>query len=105
MADLVQVPIERVPAESLYALLEEFATRDGTDYGAQETPLHERVAQLHRQLAAGKAQLLFDVSNESWDIVAADQVDALHGMLTEDLNSKGQSVEATFEMQPPSADD
>lgn len=77
MAEFVQVPIEKVPEESLLALLEEFATRDGTDYGAAETLVSTRVEQLRGQLRSGKAQLLFDVSSESWDIVASDEVPKL----------------------------
>ena len=72
MAEFVQVPVERVPAETLNALLEEFASRDGTDYGAQETPLETRVASLTARLRGGSLQLLFDVSSESWDILATD---------------------------------
>lgn len=74
MANLVEVPPARIPRESLQALLEEFATRDGTDYGEQETSVQERVAQLQRLLGNGKLRLLFNVEDERWDIVAAERV-------------------------------
>ncbi|WP_439106793.1 YheU family protein [Congregibacter sp.] len=77
MADLVKVPLARVPEEHLQALLEEYASRDGTDYGAQETSLRERVEQLLAQLRADKLQLLFDVDSEEWDIVSAEEAERL----------------------------
>ena len=72
MADFVAVPLERLPEGTLQHLLEEFCSRDGTDYGASETPLAARVEQLHARLRAGDARLLFDAASEQWDIVAAD---------------------------------
>ncbi|WP_439102603.1 YheU family protein [Congregibacter sp.] len=72
MAAFVKVPAERVPEKQLHALLEEFASRDGTDYGARETTMEERVKRLLAQLRAEKIQLLFDVDSEQWDLLAAD---------------------------------
>ena len=39
MAEFVMVPPQRLQAEVLQALLEEFASRDGTDYGERECTL------------------------------------------------------------------
>lgn len=72
MAQLVSVPPSRVPTESLQGLLEEFASRDGTDYGARETPLDERVRQLRARLDAGEVELLFDLASETWDLLPRD---------------------------------
>ncbi|MDP5054718.1 MAG: YheU family protein [Congregibacter sp.] len=72
MSDFVTVPWSRVPAQQLQSLLEEYASRDGTDYGAQETILEARVGQLGAQLRSGKLLLMFDVDSEQWDIVSAD---------------------------------
>ncbi|MEO0437268.1 MAG: YheU family protein [Pseudomonadota bacterium] len=69
MSDYVQVPLERVPGATLDALLEEFASRDGTDYGERETALSVRVGQLHKQLIAGDVQLIFHTLDENWDLV------------------------------------
>lgn len=72
MAEFVRVPIERVPAENLQALLEEYASRDGTDYGEHETSLERRVGQLRARLSAGELQLVYDVSSEEWDLISAE---------------------------------
>ncbi len=73
MTEFIRVPIERIEPETLDGLLQEFASRDGTDYGERETPLHERVAQLRRQLGASELQLLFHPETQSWDLVPREQ--------------------------------
>lgn len=79
MADFVRVPPERVPETSLKALLEEFASRDGTDYGARETPLSARVNQLRDGLRRGALALLFDADSQTWDVLSADNARLLLG--------------------------
>ena len=79
--------MERVPADTLNALLEEFASRDGTDYGAQETPLETRVSRLSTQLRSGTLRLMFDVSTESWDILARDDAERLLSVNAADAGS------------------
>lgn len=73
MAAFVSVPVAAITPDTLDRLLEEFATRDGTDYGVRETVLEERVAQLRRRLENGEAQLIYDSDSEVWDILAADR--------------------------------
>jgi len=51
------------------SLLEEYASRDGTDYGLRETPLESRVQQLLAKLQSGDLVLLFELEEETWDIV------------------------------------
>lgn len=77
VAQLVEIPIDRVDPEVLGALLEEFASRDGTDYGERETPLDQRVSQLHAQLVRGELQLLFDLDTETWDILSKENAQLL----------------------------
>ena len=40
------IPWERIPPDTLERLIEEYVTRDGTDYGTVETPLETRVEQV-----------------------------------------------------------
>jgi uncharacterized protein YheU (UPF0270 family) len=79
VASFLRIPPERVPPETLAALLEEYASRDGTDYGEREVPLAEKREALSRQLAAGDLQLLFDIDSESWDLVPRDRARDLLG--------------------------
>ncbi len=79
MAEFLRVPPDRVSPEALQGLLEEFASRDGTDYGETETPLDQRVAQLRAQLTAGTLALLFDAQSETWDLLPEDDARSLLG--------------------------
>ena len=73
MAEFVRVPPERLQAGTLQALLEEFASRDGTDYSEIEYTLEQKVGQLRGQLERGELQLLYDTAGEHWDLVNAEQ--------------------------------
>jgi uncharacterized protein YheU (UPF0270 family) len=77
MAQLVAVPLQRLQADVLQALLEEYATRDGTDYGERESTLEDKVQRLKEQLQAGDLQLLYDVGSEHWDLVPRAQAEQL----------------------------
>jgi uncharacterized protein YheU (UPF0270 family) len=57
--------------ETLRRLIEEFVTRDGTDYGETETSLEDRVAQVREQLRRREAVIVFDPALESVTIVQA----------------------------------
>jgi uncharacterized protein len=41
-------------------VIESFVLREGTDYGAREYSLEQKVAQVHAQLEQGRARILFD---------------------------------------------
>ncbi len=60
---------EALAPETLRRLIEEFVTRDGTDYGETETPVEKRVAQVRAQLDRGEAAIVFDPETESVTIV------------------------------------
>jgi uncharacterized protein YheU (UPF0270 family) len=71
MARVVRVPPALLAAPTLEALLQEYASRDGTDYGMVEIELAEKVSRLRQQLDTGELQLLYDEDSEQWDLVAA----------------------------------
>ena len=77
MADFVEVPHGRLQSDILQGLLEEYASRDGTDYGERETSLEQKVAQLLRQLSDGELSILYDTESEQWDILPVDTADRL----------------------------
>jgi uncharacterized protein len=66
----VEVPHAQLAPEVLRRLIEEFVTRDGTDYGAVERTLAEKVAGVMRQLETGELAIMVDVEDETIDIVA-----------------------------------
>ena len=55
--------------EPLRGLIEEFVTRDGTNYGAVERRVEEEIAQVTAQLSSGEASIIFDPETETANIV------------------------------------
>jgi uncharacterized protein YheU (UPF0270 family) len=72
MAQFIEVPISQLAEQTLLALLEEFASRDGTDYGFKELTLDEKVGRLRGQLEASRIMLVYDSDSEQWDLVERD---------------------------------
>ena len=68
-AEPVVVPHTALEPATLQAVIESFVLREGTDYGAREFTLAEKVAHVHRQLELGEAQIRFDPESRSVDIV------------------------------------
>jgi uncharacterized protein YheU (UPF0270 family) len=62
------VPHAQLAPDVLRRLVEEFVTRDGTDYGSVESTLGEKVAAVMRQLAAGELVIRVDAEHETIDI-------------------------------------
>ena len=70
---MIEIPIDRLSAEVLNAIIEEFILREGTDYGAQEAGMDNKVAQVHRQLARGDVLITFDPSTENCTLLTRHQ--------------------------------
>jgi uncharacterized protein YheU (UPF0270 family) len=68
---LLQIPWSALSEEALRGLLEEYASRDGTDYGAVEVPLARRVRHLGEQLRRGEVVIVFDVDTGASNLVPA----------------------------------
>ena len=67
----VEIPGDALSPVALRALLEEFVSRDGTDYGAVERSLDEKLADVRRQLERGEVRIVFDPESETTTIVPA----------------------------------
>ena len=68
----VEIPVERLSHEALDGLIEEFVTRDGTDYGSQEPTLAQKKIAVARQLDRGEIVIVFDAQSETCNIVPKD---------------------------------
>jgi uncharacterized protein YheU (UPF0270 family) len=66
------IPYQQLSAEALQGLIEEFVTREGTDYGEIEVGLAEKVAQVRRQLESGQAVIVFDPRSGTVSIRPSD---------------------------------
>ena len=64
-----ELPADQLSPEALRGLVEEFVTRDGTDYGVVERSVEEKIAGVMAQFAAGEARIVFDPETQSANIV------------------------------------
>lgn len=69
----IKVPWDQLSDEALRGLVEEYITREGTDYGHQEVPLERKVAQVMAQLRDGTALVSYDPESGSVTIVPAHE--------------------------------
>ena len=63
------VPIDQIDPETLYRLVEEFVSREGTDYGHTDIDLSTKVKQVMGALYAGDAVVAFDERLNSATII------------------------------------
>lgn len=62
------VPWQQIAPDTLDSLIREFVLREGTDYGAQEVSLQDKVAQVRAQLQHGDAVIVYSELHETVDI-------------------------------------
>ena len=70
--NVVRIPYDQLSPEALHGVVEEFVTRDGTDYGEVEIPVETKIAQVMAQLRSGKAVIVFDQETDSGTILRSD---------------------------------
>jgi len=66
------IPVHKLSAKALKGVIEEFISRDGTDYGAVEASLETSFQQVKNRLKDGSAILVFDDETETTGIFLAD---------------------------------
>jgi hypothetical protein len=66
------IPVNKLSAHALQGVIEEFISRNGTDYGAIEASLETSIRQVKLKLADGSAVLVFDGKTETTNIFLAD---------------------------------
>ncbi len=75
----LKIPYDQLSPEALRGVIEEFVTRDGTDYGEIEVSLDTKISQMLGQLKSGKAVIVFDQGTETCNILRSN--DPALGML------------------------
>ena len=56
----ITIPWESLSTDALNAVIEEFVTREGTEYGAADVSLAQKCRQVLSQLQTGKASITYD---------------------------------------------
>jgi uncharacterized protein YheU (UPF0270 family) len=67
--DPIEIPPDELSPGALRGVIESFVLREGTEYGARDFTLDEKVDQVLAQLQRGEARILFDPSTESVTLV------------------------------------
>tara|TARA_R110002096_G_scaffold433887_5_gene654015 strand:- start:156772 stop:156996 length:225 start_codon:yes stop_codon:yes gene_type:complete len=70
----VEIPKDRLDPATLRRLLEEFVSREGTDYGEQTFDLDQKISHVERQIDKGEASIVYDPETETCNIVTKDQL-------------------------------
>ena len=66
----MDIPHTALAPDTLRNLVEEFVTREGTDYGGRIYSLSDKVAQVLRQLEQGTAVIVYDSNSDTCHIEA-----------------------------------
>lgn len=66
---MIEVPWAELAPATLDALIEEFVTREGTEYGLSEVPLARKVMQVREQLRRGEVSIVFDEMSETVNLL------------------------------------
>ena len=70
----MQIPHTALSPEALQNLLEEFVTREGTDYGLHTYSLADKVRHVRRQVETGRAVILYDPRSSTCHIEVRERV-------------------------------
>lgn len=65
----MQIPWQQLSPATVTAILEEFASREGTEYGCDDYSLAQKVTMLRRQLERGDVAISFDAETETCSLM------------------------------------
>jgi uncharacterized protein YheU (UPF0270 family) len=71
----IEIPWRELSDAALQGVIEEFVTREGTEYGLQDVALATKVAQVRAQLARGQVVVFFDPDDASCHLLTREQAD------------------------------
>lgn len=66
---VVEIPYEEIPEALLRRVIEEFVTREGTDYGEVVYDLDQKVERVMALLDRGHAKVMFEAQSNSINII------------------------------------
>jgi len=68
------IPYNELSADALQALIEDFVTRDGTDYGQQEMSMQDKAAHLLALLAKGELLITYNEDTQTCGLVTREDL-------------------------------
>jgi uncharacterized protein len=70
----VIIPYQKLNPEALHGIIEEFVTRDGTDYGLVEATLEKKINDVMRQVKKGDAVIVYDEDTQTTNVVRKEDL-------------------------------
>jgi hypothetical protein len=67
------IPLDKIPNDTLLAIIEEFILREGTDYGDESIDKETKIKQVKLQLEDGSAVLVYSELHETVNILPKEQ--------------------------------
>lgn len=74
MSEAICIPAGQLAPDTLRSLVEEFVSRDGTDYGLTEVDLETRTERVLAQLRRGEVVIVYDPESDSCNLFPADSL-------------------------------
>jgi len=71
---VIRVPYDRLTPDALDGIIEEFVSREGTDYGDYDYSFDDKKDQVRAQIRRGQVVILFDPVGETCQLAMADQL-------------------------------
>lgn len=68
----MDIPFHELELDTLTAIIEEFISREGTDYGLHEYSMEQKVQHVLNQLQRGEIVVTFDPESQSCDLQVVD---------------------------------
>lgn len=68
------VPPEQLSADALQGVIEEFITREGTDYGEIEFLLADKVQQVRALLRTAAVKIIYDLRTETCTLMTKEEI-------------------------------
>ena len=66
------IPVKKLSSKALQGVIDEFISREGTDYGAVEASREAKFRQVKQKLEAGLAVLVYNDESETTSILSSD---------------------------------
>ena len=66
----IEIPFEQINPATLRNMIGEFVTREWEEVGDSGYTLEDKVSQVLQQLRSHTAKVVFDITTETWNIVA-----------------------------------
>ncbi len=71
------IPYQKISADALRNLVEDFVTREGTDYGNTEATLESKIEHVMRQLKNGDIMVVYNADEDQCNIITKEAAHAI----------------------------